>query len=439
MTPVANLTQTMNTLAKTDIRSWGAAWYDIVRNPELVAKARKSGVVDQGFSHRDLLNLANPLSTQSVLDKVTSKAGYLFKQSEETNRLHAFAAGYRDALRNGLGETEAIEYAKQIVNTTQFRFGAENLPAWARGGGGATNALIGQYKSYQMNQMAFLKDLALHDPKGAIKWLTAGMLLGGPDVYGSSLGHELRKGAATMFGGDPKDYKWRGLAGSAGYWVGNQLGVGALPFEDVAGLGFFLPGPAAGHIMSVASAISGKDYTLQGAMRGNTGKDLTPDQRATHATSSLSVQLNRLRQALVMGRSEGRDFRQPETTGQAYGLQPPTGSATTPYSGVQVAQKALGIPSVAQEENRATRGRVSEDIQGYKDLVKKKADAIKRGDPDEVIRLNEEGLKRFGRIPAAGAGAVRGSVGRSNTPTIERQVRGAPKPIRQREKQESQD
>jgi hypothetical protein len=441
MTPVQNIMQTMNTLAKTDIRSWGAAWYDIVKNPELMAKAQASGLVDQGYSHTDLLNLSSPNAIESLISKGADKAALLFKRSEEVNRMHAFAAGYRDAIRSGLPEDSAIAHAKDIVNQTQFRFGPENLPGWLRQQGGA-GSLIGQYKSYQLNQLMFLKNLMVHDPKGAAKWLTAGLLLGGPDVYGQSTGHAIRQMASNAFGGDPKDYRYRGVLGSMGMWVGNQMGLGALPAEDMQGLAFLLPGPAVGHVLSMASAASGKDFSAQGLFRGNFGKELTPEQRATQTTTSFpvgGVQLNRLRQAIVMGRSQGANFQQPETTGQAYGLEPPSGRGTVPYSVGEIARKAAGTPSEASQTAHAQQQRVAEDVQAYKDLVRKKADAIKRGDADAVRELNKQGIQQFGRIPAIRPSDVKSSVQGSRRTGIERAVKSAPKPIRQRERKEAED
>lgn len=440
MTPAQNLLQTMFTFSKVDPRSWGAAWYDILRNPELVAKARASGVVDQGYSHTDLLNLANPTKIQSLISKGADKAAILFQKSEEVNRMHAFAAGYRDAIRAGLPEQSALEHAKDIVNQTQFRFGPENMPGWLRQQGGM-GSLVGQYKSYQLNSTMFIKNLLLHDPKGLAKFLGASVMLGGPDVFGSTAGHQLRKALAAGLGGDPKDYKWKGLLGEAGMWVGRQVGLGALPAEDLPGLAFLLPGPAVGHVMSGISAFTGKNYTAQALVRGDWGKDLNPDQRATNTVTSLpmGVQLNRLRQALVMGQSKGRVFQQPETTGQAYGLESPSGRGTLPYSEGEVVRKALGTPSEPAHEAQTQQQRVVEDVQAYKDLVNKKAAAIKRGDADAVRALNKEGVDRFGRIPAVRPNDVKKSVQGSRSTGVERAVRSAPKPIRQRERKEAED
>lgn len=438
MSPTQNLMQTMNTLSKTDIRSWGAAWYDLFNRPEVMKLARESGLVDQTWSAHELTNLSNPNKLQVLLNKGADRSGYLFKKAEEVNRLHAFAAGYRDAERMGLAGNEAVNYAKDIVNKTQFRFGAENLPPWLRGSG-AANALVGQYKSYQINQALFLKDLALHDPKGLAKWATAGLLLGGPDIYGHPVGHEIRKGLASVLGGDPKDYKMRGLLGGMGMWVGNQLGLGALPAEDMSGLAFLLPGPAAGHVMSVASALSGKDYTAQGLFRGNWGKELSPDQRASNATSSVNVQLNRLRQALVLSRAKGPNFQQSSNMPQAFGLAAPTGPATTPFSAGEVTRKALGIPSVQGQEDWAARERVTENIHEYKDLVRKKAAAIQRGDAAAVKALNEEGIQKFGKVPAATGGAVKQASQATKKPALEREVQHSPKQIRQQQRKEAED
>lgn len=443
MSPINNLTQTLNTLAVTDLRSWGGAWYDVARNADILKKARATGVVDQTMTIHDLNKMMNPSGIQNLAATAADKASFLFKKAEELNRLHAFSAGYRDAIRKGMGEQKALEYAKDIVNQTQFRFGPENLPNWLRSNNAGLQ-LLGQFKSYQINQMNFLRNLIVNNPKGFAKWVGASMMLGGQDVFGTTVGDGIRKMISTALGGVPEDYRYRGLS-HMGVWFGNQLGLGALPAQDMKSLFFMLPGPFAGHVMDVASGVSGRDYTAEGLANGHWGQPLTPDQRARHMTSSFNVQANRIRSALVMARTQGPNWMQPEGSQrlidwpglkQSFGIEPPTGAAIRPKTeqpGWEAAAKAMGIPSPASQEDFEKRQKISEDTQAYKELVRKKADALKRGDMDTVKEIDAEAEARFGIPAPTRPSDVRKSFQRSNTPALERQVRGAPKPIRAQE------
>lgn len=439
MSPVSNLTQTLNTFAVTDARSWGAAWYDIFRNPEVMDLARKSGVVSQDLSKADIVQMANPDKLNALLQKGTEVGGWLFKQAEETNRLHAFAAGYRDAQRSGLTGVDAVQYAKNIVNQTQFRFGMENAPRWMRGGN-PDASVIGQYKSYQMNQMLFLKNLVTSNPVGAIKYAIGTALIAGPDtITGSTLGHTIRGYISQAFGGDPKDYKFRGALGEMGIYLGNQLGMGALPAENLSGLFFLLPGPALSHIMDIASVVSGRNLNPTALADGTFGTKLTPEQFASKATSSVNVQGNRLRQAAVMGRTEGPNTRQPRDLSEAFAVSPPTGVSGRPMEPSDALKKAVGVPSQAANDAFDTKSRLIQEIKDYHDLVSKKAMAIRAGDIEEVKRLNALGIRQFGRLPVTNMNTMQRAAEQANVPATERIERHAPRPIRSYIRQEGQD
>lgn len=442
MSPLNNLTQTLNTLAVTDLRAWGGAWYDLLSKGDILAKAKASGVVDQTMTASELSKMANPKGLQSLLGGATEKSAFLFQRAEEVNRLHAFAAGYRDALRQGMGERAALDYAKDIVNQTQFRFGPENLPNWLRSSNAGLQ-LVGQFKSYQINQMNFLRNLLVNNPKGLAKWAAASVMLGGQDVFGTHVGDGIRKLLATAIQTTPENVRYDG-AKQMGVWFGNQLGLGALPAEDLKSLFFMLPGPFIGHVGDAMSGVSGRDFTPEGLATGNFGKPLTPEQRARHMTSSFNVQANRLRQALVMARTQGPNWQQPEGTGrlydptglkQSFGIEPPTGDATRPKlsPGIEIAGKALGVPSTAGQQDFEKRQSIHEDSAAYKELVQKKAAAIKRGDTKAVQELDAEAQSRFGIPAPTRPGDVRKQFQRSNTPALDRAVKGSPKPIRGQE------
>ena len=89
----------------------------------------------------------------------------------------------------------------------------------------------------------------------------------------------------------------RGIAGSLGIHIGDQIALGTLPLDSLRSLGFFLPGPALSQVIDFASIALGKDlrpYPEQ------FGKPLTSERAASILVQNplpAGIQLDRLRKA----------------------------------------------------------------------------------------------------------------------------------------------
>jgi len=375
----------------------------------------------------------------AMLKGGAKKTGFLFGKVEELNRLHAFAAGLRDASKQGLSWPDAIQYAQRVVNKTQFRFGLENAPGPLRGGSPVWSVL-GQYKSYQIQQTLFLKNLILHDPKGLAKYLGAIVGLAGPDaVTGHHVGDYIRERLSDAFGGDPANYKFRGALGEIGISLAQQIGIGALPIENLQSLVFLLPGPALSHVVDTLSLISNKDFSPSAATRGKFGEALTPDQWAALATRFFSVELDRIRQAMKALRSPDNMLREAQDLPEALGLRPAQGGAIRRLAPLEPAKNVLGSKITDVEEYGQARQEIGERTARWQELVRRKSEAIAAGNTAEVTRLNRLGVKEFGQLPRVGKQGGKAARQRQQTPALERQLKNIPKSVRRQLRKEAED
>ncbi len=444
MSPINNSLQTINTMAKVDPRSWAAAWFDIFRRPDINRLARNAGVAPN-LSKFDIEILADSTAVQRLLDEGVKKGGWLFQKTEETLRLHAFAAGYRDAQRLGLARQDAVEYAKNIVDETQFRFGVENLGPGMRQPG--VGRLISQYKPYQINQMLFLKNLVSNDlqtlragriPTETGKWLAAVSTIAGPTAaVGTTLGNYINSTLSQLFTGDPNNYEYKGIATGVGLYLGDQVGIGALPIENVRNAVFMLPGPAAAHALDALSVMLRQKVTLSDLAKGEFGKDLTPDEFAHRATRSVSIGADRVREAARIAQTPGPNVRASRTPEEAFALRGSTGAVTRPKNEFEATKTAIGLRIPEHAERLEASTKAGELTTRWKELVRLKSEAVRAGDTDLVRRINEAGLEEFGRVPAIARSSMKAAALRERMPRLERQQRTAPPPIRAKIREET--
>jgi len=67
--------------------------------------------------------------------KVVDKSGIFMQMAEKFNRVSTGLAAFRIAKNElGMGQAEAVEWAKKRIYDSHFLYGSANLPEWARGG-----------------------------------------------------------------------------------------------------------------------------------------------------------------------------------------------------------------------------------------------------------------------------------------------------------------
>jgi hypothetical protein len=67
------------------------------------------------------------------LNKVSYAATFMFRVAEKINRVTAGTAAYRLARKQGMGQEEAWQVARDVVQTTQFEYSKWNRPVFMRG------------------------------------------------------------------------------------------------------------------------------------------------------------------------------------------------------------------------------------------------------------------------------------------------------------------
>jgi hypothetical protein len=227
-------------------------------------------------------------------------------------------------------------------------------------------------------------------------------------------------GAGTaVFGADAMtlgiidtDATWaQGALPLLGVWMGNQMGLGALPIEDVKSLGFALQGPTLAAFLDAVSVgatlTTGKQYNFDipslasGKVGGTDPIDWEATLSRTVRLAPAGTQLNRLRQALLISRQEDEEFvRRPLTLREATGAKPMTDLSpqkrpmlpglVTPPREAEVGRTILGI----QTPESAIERRAGQDITRIKAenaaAIRRVAELIISGNDEEAMDLMDK-------------------------------------------------
>ena len=441
-----NLTQSLNTFAKSSVGAWLGAFSDIM-DPTKRLMAKQFGIVgDIAKADIDALRSTpfNQLSSQLL-----NKAGFMFKGSETLVRQHAFFTGLRDAAKKGLAGDDAITYARRLVSETQFRFGKEGLPATFRATGGGMGELIQQFKTYPVNQMLFMKNLLVDDVSDLIKmqgipfkrmgkFFGAMFALVGSDA--TTMG--LDKSISKFLTDNEDQLRVTGFFPSLGIHIAGQLGMGVMPVENLRSLFFFLPGPMASMVMDAVSA--GSTMVNKGSPTApwginyspgpGFGEPMTADQAAAKLTRMFplaGVMLNRLRRAYIETQTPG-EVREAATIKQAFGGEPFTGGERL-IAGADKGGPLRTLGGV-QSPERAARlelgGEQVELIQARNQTVKNAARLVAVGQKDKALKLLDAFEKKYGVTARLSPQAIRSALLSARIPVEERRVRKAPRELR---------
>jgi hypothetical protein len=342
--------------------------------------------------------LANAFSPLSLFTKSeTGKFG---------NIRGAFSAGLYEAKDRGLQGAEALRFAMDVTERSQFTAPVGRTPEIFRGG--TWTSLVGQMKSFSLAQLRLLKD----NTQGALtgdtkkmanlaKWLVGGAALFGPDFIWPGLEESITKpllGEAT---------RTPGLLPYIGAALAERAGMG-FDANDIRRMMAFLPGPAIAHLADIATGLGYITYgstapnfskllsfDVPGAMRDG----VTPDEAARSLTRALpvfGVPLDRVRKAIkaVQG---GGDQRDALDLAEAFGMKPGSGrligEKMEPFETVL---QGIGLtPDRFMTELQQVR--MERDLQEAK---RKSVSEVRKlflaGKPNEAYKIANEYLKRHG-------------------------------------------
>lgn len=166
-----NLTQGINTYSQIGEKYTVKGYLDLVK--ETLSKSdelERVGVLKNDFVQDRTIN-----ATKKFWEKLDKGLFFFFETAERINRGAAYYGAKAKALNKGLDESQAIEYAKEIVRKTQFSFGAIDTPPIFSGDVAKT---LLQFQSFNVKQLEFLTDMAKSkDTAGLVRFAGASMVM----------------------------------------------------------------------------------------------------------------------------------------------------------------------------------------------------------------------------------------------------------------------
>lgn len=159
---VRNLSQGVNTFAKLGPKYTMLGYGKLVKKMSAgdMAELVANNVFDETIA-LDRVISARKRITQGM-DKVLFS---LFDMAEKINRGSAYFGAKAKALANGKSEKSAIDFAKSIVQETQFKYGPVDSPPLMQRSIGRT---VGQFMTYPIKQTEFLGNLVKNKEWDAI-------------------------------------------------------------------------------------------------------------------------------------------------------------------------------------------------------------------------------------------------------------------------------
>lgn len=166
---IRNLTQGVNTYAKLGEK------YTVIGYSKLLTQAMSKELTDNNILGQDMIQDKTLSVINRTMQKVDTGLFTMFQIAERVNRGAAYWGAKAKAIDMGMGEREAIDYAKSLVRDTQFTFGSIDSPAALRSDLAKT---FFQFGSYAVKQTEFLSEMgAKKEWAGIIRYILASLAL----------------------------------------------------------------------------------------------------------------------------------------------------------------------------------------------------------------------------------------------------------------------
>jgi len=160
-----NLTQGVNTFAKLGTRDTLNGYINLMK-PGMAKELEESGILKNSFIQDRTLS-----ATRQTIQKMDKGLFAMFELAEIINRGSAYFGAKAKAIREGMSEEQAMEYAKKLVRDTQFTFGSIDTPVAMQGDIAKT---LLQFGNFSQKQIEFLTEMAKNKEwAGIIRYIIA--------------------------------------------------------------------------------------------------------------------------------------------------------------------------------------------------------------------------------------------------------------------------
>ncbi len=146
-----NISQGVNTFAKLGAKD------TMLGYAKLFSSAHRKELLESGILNNSFIQDRALSANKKIMEKIDKGLFVFFEQAEKINRGAAYFGAKGKAIKMGMNEADAIEYAKKIVRDTQFAFGAVDTPVAMQSDLVKT---ITQFQSFTLKQTEFLIEMA---------------------------------------------------------------------------------------------------------------------------------------------------------------------------------------------------------------------------------------------------------------------------------------
>ncbi len=184
---IKNLSQGVNTYSELGERYTLRGYYEVAKNLPKILSGAETELNRVGVLADDILLDSRQLNAwKSFSEKADKTLFYLFETAERINRGAAYWGAKAKGLKQGMSETEAIEYAKNIVRKTQFSFGSIDVPSIL---GSDIAKTLFQFQTFTLKQFEYLGEkISQKDIAGLVRYVGATYLL--TATFGKFMGWE---------------------------------------------------------------------------------------------------------------------------------------------------------------------------------------------------------------------------------------------------------
>lgn len=169
-----NLQQTTNTYSVLGEKYFGVGLMKTIQNLPRFILGKDTELEAAGVLGKDIVQDRTISATKKFWENADNVLFYMFNLAEKWNRGVAYFGAKTKALSQGMNETQALEYAKDIVGKTQFYYDVIDTPAFLQSD--ITKTLF-QFGKYPLAQTEFLVEMVKNKSiAGSLRYIVSNLL-----------------------------------------------------------------------------------------------------------------------------------------------------------------------------------------------------------------------------------------------------------------------